>query len=196
MKFLTLLKPVIIIILGLSLSGCAGAVVGGTAAVIVADRSEKGFSKTVSDLGIKVEIQKSYLQTSISLLSKVTIAVNDGAVVLTGNVKQAEHKIEASRLAWDVRGVTEVINELKVNDQSSLKDIAKDLAAAAQFRTSIIADGDISSLNFSADIVNGTVYLTGLAASEEEMNKVVEHARKLRFAKDVVNYIRVNDDDR
>ncbi len=196
MKFLTLLKPITIIILGLSLSGCVPVVVGGTAAVIAADRSEKGFSNTVSDLGIRVKINESFLQTNISLLSKVTIAVNNGSVLLTGNVKQAEHKIEASRLAWDVRGVTEVINELKVNEQSSLKDRSKDLAAQAQFRTNLITDANISSLNFSADIVNGTVYLTGVAASEEEMNKVVEHARKLRFAKDVVNYIRVNDDDR
>ena len=28
------------------------------------------------------------------------------------------------------------------------------------------------------------------------MNKVVEHARSLRFATDVKNYIRINDDDR
>ncbi len=195
MKLSTLLKPVIIFIIGLSLSGCTVAVVGGTAAVVTASQTEKGLNNSVSDLSIRLKINESFLQTNISLLSKTSITVNKGAVLLTGNVKKAEHKIEASRLVWDVEGVTEVINELKVNDQTSLKDIAKDIAAQTQFRANIIADADISSLNFSADVVKGTVYLTGIARSEEEMNKVVEHARKLRFAKDVVNYIRVNNDD-
>jgi len=40
------------------------------------------------------------------------------------------------------------------------------------------------------------VFLTGIASSEEEMAKVVEHARELRFADKVVNYIRIGDDDR
>ena len=58
--------------------------------------------------------------------------------------------------------VREVVNELQVTDKSSIKDVAKDLApapiAAADRRS------DISSLNFSIDVVNGTVYLSGVAA--------------------------------
>jgi hypothetical protein len=38
--------------------------------------------------------------------------------------------------------------------------------------------------------------LSGLAGSEEEMNLVVGHAQELRFGTTVVNYIRINDDER
>ena len=38
-------------------------------------------------------------------------------------------------------------------------------------------------------MVNGIVYLSGVASSPEEMNKVVSHAENLRFVQEVVNYI-------
>ena len=88
-----------------------------------------------------------------------------------------------------MRGVSEVVNEIQVVDRSSLKDVAKDLAASAQLRGKLIADTNVSSLNFSIDVVNGTVYLSSVAADAEEMNRVVGHARELRFAQQVVNYI-------
>ena len=90
----------------------------------------------------------------------------------------------------------EVVNELQVIDNSSIKDVAKDLAATATLRGKMIADKDISSLNFSIDVVNGIVYLSGVASTPEEMNKVVSHAKNLRFAQQVVNYIILAKDQR
>jgi len=63
-------------------------------------------------------------------------------------------------------------------------------------RGKMIADKDISSLNFSIDVVNGIVYLSGVASSPEEMNKVVSYAENLRFAQEVVNYIILAKDQR
>ena len=121
---------------------------------------------------------------------------SDGAVLLTGKVKTPEEKVLATKLTWEVRGVREVVNEIQVIDKSSIKDIAKDLAASAQLRGKLIADNSVSSLNFSIDVVNGTVYLSGVAADAEEMNRVVSHARELRFAQQVVNYITLRTDQR
>ena len=70
------------------------------------------------------------------------------------------------------------------------------MAAVAQLRAKLIGDSKISSLNFSIDIVNGIVYLSGVARDTEEMNRVVSHARELKFAKQVVNYISLLSDQR
>ena len=78
-----------------------------------------------------------------SLLTAADVTVNDGAVLFTGKVKTPEDKIEATKLAWEIKGVREVINELQVTDTSSIKDIAKDLAASATLRGKLIADSDI-----------------------------------------------------
>ncbi len=181
---------------GLLFSGCAPAVLSVGTAAVAASSTEKGLSTSVSDGLIFTKIQDNLLQTDASLPTVVDVTVNDGAVLLTGKVKTPEEKVLATKLTWEVRGVREVVNEIQVTDKSSIKDIAKDLAASAQLRGKLIADSGVSSLNFSIDVVNGTVYLSGVAADAEEMNRVVSHARDLRFAQQVVNYITLRTDQR
>ena len=192
----SIMLQMMVVLLGLSLSGCVGAVAGVGAAAVAAGNTEKGLGTSISDGVIRVKLADRFLQTNASLFTNVSVSVNDGAVLLTGSVEKPEHKVEATQLAWQTRGVIEVINEIEVSDKSSIKDIAKDLAAAAQLRAKLIAEQGVSSINFSVDVVNGTVFLTGIASSEEEMNTVVALARELRFATNVVNYIRISDDDR
>ena len=181
---------------GLLFSGCAPAVVGVGTAAVAASSTEKGITTSVSDGLVFTKIQDKFLKTDATLSQFVDVNVNDGAVLLTGKVKTPEEKVLATKLTWEVRGVREVVNEIQVTDKSSIKDVAKDLAASAQLRGKLIADPGLSSLNFSIDVVNGTVYLSGVAADAEEMNRVVSHARELRFAQQVVNYITLRTDQR
>ncbi len=181
---------------GLLFSGCAPAVVGVGTAAVAASSTEKGITTSVSDGLVFTKIQDKFLKTDATLSQFVDVNVNDGAVLLTGKVKTPEEKVLATKLTWEVRGVREVVNEIQVTDKSSIKDVAKDLAASAQLRGKLIADNSVSSLNFSIDVVNGTVYLSGVAADAEQMNRVVSHARELRFAQQVVNYITLRTDQR
>ena len=185
-----------LVLSGLLFSGCAPAVVGVGTAAVAASSTEKGITTSVSDGLVFTKIQDNFLKTDATLSQFVDVNVNDGAVLLTGKVKTPEEKVLATKLTWEVRGVREVVNEIQVTDKSSIKDVAKDLAASAQLRGKLIADNSISSLNFSIDVVNGTVYLSGVAADAEEMNRVVSHARELRFAQQVVNYITLRIDQR
>ena len=186
----------VVLLCALALSGCAGAVVGVGTAAVAASTTEKGFSTSVSDGVIFAKLKDRFVQVNASLLTSIDVTVNDGAVLFTGKVKTPEDKIEATKLAWEIKGVREVVNELQVIDNSSIKDLAKDLAATATLRGKMIADKDISSLNFSIDVVNGIVYLSGVASTPEEMNKVISHAKNLRFAQQVVSYIILAKDQR
>ena len=178
------------------LSGCASAILGVGTAAVAASSTEKGFSTSVADTQIYAKLTDRFIKTNVSLVTAVDVSVNDGAVLLTGKVKTPEEKILATRLAWDIRGDREVVNELQVTDSSSIKVIAKDLAASATLLTKLITDSDISSLNFSIDVVNGTVYLSGVATNADEMNRVVAHARDVRFTQQVVSYIILQTDKR
>ncbi len=190
------LFPVLLLLASFALSGCAGAFIGVGSAAVAASTTEKGLSTSVSDGMIFTKLHDKFIQTDASLSTGVDVTVNDGAVLLTGKVKTPEKKVLATRLAWDIKGVREVVNEVQVTDKSSIKDVAKDLAASAQLRGKLIADNDISSLNYSIDVVNGTVYLSGVAADATEMNRVIAHAQELRFAQQVVNYIIIEVDKR
>ena len=187
---------IVLLLASIGLSGCASAFIGVGTAAVAASTTEKGLSTSVADTQIHTKLTDRFVKTDFSLVTAVDITVNDGAVLMTGKVKTPEEKILATRLAWEIFGVREVVNELQVTDTSSIKDIAKDLAASATLRTKLITDGNISSLNFSIDVVNGTVYLSGVAANAEEMNRVVAHARDIRFTQQVVNYITLQSDKR
>tara|TARA_B100000575_G_scaffold280808_1_gene270748 strand:- start:182 stop:760 length:579 start_codon:yes stop_codon:yes gene_type:complete len=187
---------ILLLLSSIGLSGCANAVIGVGTAAVAASTTEKGLSTSVADTQIHAKLTDQFIQNDFTLVTAVNITVNDGAVLLTGKIKNPEEKILATKLAWKVRGVREVVNELQITDSSSIKDIAKDLAASATLRGKLISDKDVSSLNFSIDVVNGTVYLSGIAADLNEMNRVVEHAREVRFTKQVVNYIILQTDKR
>ena len=194
----TLSVPTAILLLlaPIGMSGCANAVIGVGTAAVAASTTEKGLSTSVADTQIHAKLTDQFIQNDFTLITAVNVTVNDGAVLLTGKIKKPEEKILATKLAWKVRGVREVVNELQITDSSSIKDIAKDLAASATLRGKLISDKNVSSLNFSIDVVNGTVYLSGVAADLNEMNRVVEHAREVRFTKQVVNYIILQTDKR
>ena len=44
--------------------------------------------------------------------------------------------------------------------------------------------------------MHATIYLSGVAANADEMNRVVAHARDIRFTQQVVNYIILQTDKR
>ena len=180
----------------LALSGCIGAAVGIGTAAVAASTTEKGFSTSVADGVIETKLINRFIQNDSALATGIEKSVNNGSVLLTGRVETIEQKVLATKLAWEIKGVREVVNEVQVTQDNSLRDKAKDLAASAQLRAALIGDQNISSLNFSIDVVNGIVYLSGVASDEMEKERVIAHAQELRFAKKVVNYIILETDKR
>jgi len=185
-----------LLLCALALSGCAGAVVGVGTAAVAASTTEKGFSTSVSDGIIFAKLNEKFLQQNQVLLTHADVTVNNGEVVLTGRVKTQGDKSLATKLAWEIKGVRSVVNHLKVTETATLKQIGKDNAAVGLFRTKIGLDEEISSLNFSIDVVDGIAYLSGLANNTNEMNKVIYHAENTRFINEVISYIVVSTDQR
>ena len=75
--------------------------------------------------------------------------------------KEPNDKIEFTKLAWTIRGVREVNNEIQITDTSSIKNIARDLASLGEIRARIMSDKSINSINYSIDVVNDKVYISG-----------------------------------
>ncbi len=193
---LSLTTFISLLLVTFSLSGCANAVIGLGTAAVAATSTEKGLSTSMSDAQIYAKLKERFIKNNISLLTAVEIAVNDDAVLMTGKVKTHAEKALATKLAWEIRSVNEVINELQISDTSNIKDIAIDLAAGASLRGKLIADNRVSSLNFDIDVVNGVVYLSGMASDADEKNIVVSHAREVNFTQQVVDYIVLQTDKR
>jgi osmotically-inducible protein OsmY len=154
-----------------------------------AHSKQKGLGTTINDNIIKTKISNFIFKFDENLIPDTKIFVNNGSVLFTGKVKIPENKIEITKLAWSVKGVKEVNNEMQVIDKSSIKNIARDLASLGEIRARLISDKSINSLNFSIDVVNDKVYLSGVAKDKSEMLRVKDHAVSARFVKEVYNYI-------
>ena len=181
----------VLLLCALALSGCAGAVVGVGTAAVAASTTEKGFSTSVSDGVIFAKLKDRFIQVNASLLTSADVTVNDGAVLFTGKVKTPEDKIQATRLAWEIKGVREVVNELQVTDTSSIKDIAKDLAASATLRGKMIADKDISSTQIEVKALQCNIILLGLVSSADDISKAVGHAKAVEGVRSVKSFLKV-----
>ena len=157
---------------------------------------EKGLGTTINDNLIKTKISNLIFKYDKELIAETKIFVNNGSVLFTGKVSKPEDKIEFTKLAWTIRGVREVNNEVQITDTSSIKNIARDLASMGEIRARMMSDKSINSINYSIDVVNDKVYISGVAANETELNLVKNHASSARFVKEVYSYIILNKDTR
>ena len=157
---------------------------------------EKGIGTTLSDTIIKTKISNLIFKKDPSLIADTKITVNNGSVLFTGKVNEPEMRIQFTKIAWSVKGVNEVNNEIQISNTSSLRNIARDISSMGEIRARIMTDKKINSLNFSIDVVNDTAYLSGVASNVEEIGLVKAHASSARFIKEVYNYITLTDDTR
>ena len=157
---------------------------------------EKGLATTLNDNIIKTKISNLIFKNNPDLIANSNVFVNNGSVLFTGKVSEPDNRILFTKIAWTVKGVNEVNNEVQIINTSSLKNIARDIASMGEIRARIMADKMINSLNFSIDVVNDKAYLSGVANNIDEIRLVKSHASSSRFIKEVYNYIILTDDTR
>ncbi len=109
---------------GLSLGACAPVVIGAGVTAGIAASQERGIEGAVIDTKIRLQINRLWLEESTSLYSQIGLQVQEGRVLLIGQVPGPEIRVTAVRLAWQTENVIEVINEIELGDESSLADSA------------------------------------------------------------------------
>ena len=187
---------IFISIITLFLQSCAPLI--GTVGMVSlgAATKEKGLGTSINDNLMKTKISNLIYKYNKDLIANTKVFVNNGSVLFTGKLVSPNDKIEFTKLAWKVRGVKEVSNEIQVTDMSSIKNIARDIASLGEIRARLMTDKSINSINFSVDVVNDKAYVSGVATNELEMNLVKNHASSARFIKEIYNYIVLNKDTR
>lgn len=181
-----------------SLSSCGPSAVisvGTTAGVVAAQ--ERTVGHAIDDVTIKTAILSKFAQTDTNdLLINVDVEVGEGRVLLTGSVVKAETAINAVKLAWQVSGVKEVLNEIKVNEKGDWQKWVTDVWITQQIRAKLLLEKNVRSINYTIETVHGTVYIMGIGQNQAEVDKVMYIASITRYVKEVVNHVRLKDDPR
>ncbi|MFN7114475.1 MAG: BON domain-containing protein [Alphaproteobacteria bacterium] len=174
------------------LSGCVGLAVGAGATLGVAAAQEGGIQGAASDAAIKVQVADAWFRHDVEMYRRLGITVKEGRVLVTGTLPLPDDRVEAIRLVWQVDGVQQVINEIRVDEQgATVGSYAGDAWITGQVKTLLVFDKQVQSVNYTVETVAGTVYLMGIGQNQSELNRAINHARNTRGVKNVVSYVRL-----
>jgi osmotically-inducible protein OsmY len=181
-------------VLAVALSGCVGAVVGAGATVGTAAMEERGVKGAAKDTAIRADINGLWSDKDERMWRKVGLQVYGGRVLLTGTVDTPQMRDEAVRLAWQADGVREVINEIQLAD-SGVSDFTRDTWISTQLKSKLLFDSKVASINYSVETALGVIYLIGIAQSQDELDRVTNHARSIEYVRKVVSYVKIKPQD-
>ena len=189
-------KFILIIILGIILSGCAAGV--GSSGLF-----GTGVSVALDPRTVGTQIDDSIMQKSIAakILAKdkkyflqVKTKVLDGRIFITGKVDTPEEKLQITKMAWETRGARSVRNDIKIKEEFNFKQSAKDLLITSQLRTAIIVNKNIKATNYQIDTYKKKIYIYGIALTAEEKDLVISEANEILDVEDVIASILLVED--
>ena len=189
------IRFLLIILLGIKLSGCVGVSSGGVFGT--------GVSVALDPRSIGTQIDDSIMQKNFSarmiLMDKkyilsVKSKVLDGRIFITGKVDNPEEKLKLTKLAWETDGVRSVRNDIKIKEAFNFKQSAKDILITSQLRTALILNKSIKASNYQIDTYKKKIYIYGIAITSEEKTEVINEAGEILDVKDVIASILIVED--
>ena len=173
------------------LSGCASTLVGGVAVVGLASVQERSIKDAAIDIKLGVQLQEKLFKLSAEkLFAYIDIIIVEQRVMMIGNVESQKLRDLASQAAWEVSPkIKDVLNEITIGKKSTIISEAKDARISLSLSGLLLGDSDISDINFSHSVSKQVIFLIGIAQDDDELNKVINHARTVKGVKKVINHI-------
>ena len=176
----------------LILTNCSIPVATGVATkAVTVSNSDRSIGEYVDDVLIKAILKNSYFDQSEKIFFNVDVEVSQGRVLLTGTVDNIDLRIEATRIAWGVKGVQTVINEIQISDSDNILNFADDLVISTKVHAKLMLDEEVNSLNYNIETVNKVVYIIGISSSSDEKKKAIDLTKEVFGVEEVVEYITI-----
>ncbi len=188
-------KIIIIILVSLALSGCAGVAskgIFGTGVSVAFDPRSVGTQ--VDDSLMQKNLSARIILMDGKYLLSVKTKVLDGRIFITGKVDNPEEKLKLTKLAWETDGVRSVRNDIKIKEAFNFQQSAKDILITSQLKTSMILNKNIKATNYNIDTYKKKVYIYGIALTSEEKDLVISEAKEILDVKNVIASIILVDD--
>ena len=180
-------KFLIIFFVGIILTGCVGVAskgIFGTGVSVAFDPRSVGTQ--VDDSIMEKNLSARILMMDKKYLLSVKTKVLDGRIFLTGKVDNPEEKLKLTKLAWETKGARSIRNDIKIKEEFSFKQSAKDILITSQLRSAMIFNKKIKATNYQIDTYKKKIYVYGIALTSEEKDEVVKEAKEILDVKDIV----------
>jgi osmotically-inducible protein OsmY len=177
------------------LSGCVGVSskgIFGTGVSVAFDPRTVGTQ--IDDSIMQKNLSTRILLENKSYFLSVKSKVLDGRIFLTGKVDDPEEKLKLTKIAWEIKGVRSVRNDIKIKEKFNFKQSAKDLLITSQLRTAFILNKNIKATNYQIDTYKSKIYIYGIALNSNEKNLVIDEAKQISDVKDIIASILLVED--
>jgi len=188
-------RILLIIFISFILSGCAGVSskgIFGTGVSVAFDPRTVGTQ--IDDSIMQKNLSTKVLLENKSYFLSVKSKVLDGRIFLTGKVDDPEEKLKLTKIAWEIKGVRSVRNDIKIKEKFNFKQSAKDLLITSQLRTAFILNKNIKATNYQIDTYKSKIYIYGIALNSNEKNLVIDEAKQVSDVKDIIASILLVED--
>lgn len=173
------------------IQGCSpvGILASGGATTMVVAEGDRSFGTVVDDATIKLNLSAKFLKSENNIFLNINTNVNDGRVLLTGVVQSQEIRIDAVKSVWEISGVKEVINEIEVGDQATLKEYANDLWVNAKVKSLAAQVVGFRVLSYNFETIKGKVYIAGISSRPKQLEEIINAIKTVKGVKEIVNYV-------
>lgn len=192
----TVLKSFFVMLILLNINNCAviGIATTATTGAMIAD--ERSVGNIIDDKVIATKIRHEYVKNNVdNSLRGISLEIYEGRLLLIGYTTDIEYKDEAEKLAWLVRGVKEVINDVVISKENEAS-LPKDMWISTKLRTKFLVNKDIRSVNYKMMVYDKVIYLLGVAETQKELETALAIAGEIKGVVKVKNYILVKSDTR
>ncbi len=108
---------------------------------------------------------------------------------LVGEYDSQEQLRTIYECADKVEGKRAIISRLYLRDETSDSDFIEEQAMAAELKTQLLADFDVTSSPVDVEIVQGDIILLGVISDKEERSRIMTHALSTSGVNRVVSYL-------
>ena len=173
--------------LGAALSACAPMMVGGAVmgTLMATDRRTSGMQ--VEDEGIELK-GASRIRENLGERGHVNVSSYNRQVLLTGEVPSAQDKQLVEQILSKVENVRSVVNELGVQENTSLSQRSSDSLVTGKVKASMVEAQDLFANSFKVVTERGTTYLMG-RVTQREANRATDLVRSIEGVKKVVRVV-------
>ncbi len=159
----------VVLVCCLSLTACLpAAFVAGAAASGAVVTDGRDMKTQLNDKTIAHHVRTAlHLNKHLDKDTIISVSTFNRVVLLTGRAPNAELRELASKIAYSVKKVKRVHNEIIIGDNTSFKEAAQDTWLTTKIKSSLLAERGLNSAQIKVVTDNSTAYLMGLVSRDQ-----------------------------
>jgi len=154
--------------------------------------TQRSTGQVVDDTVITASAKAALIDDPVTKAGQIDVGVNKGVVELGGRVDSQAAKDRAAVVARNVKGVTDVRNNLIVGAPSrSTGEVVDDSSITARVKAALTANTVTKANQINVETNQGVVQLHGFVDSQQEANEAVREAKAVPGVASVRNDLEV-----